>query len=75
MQIYYKNRKTYTDNTFPKILIFISKKKIKEKSKCAICLTDRTFFNKRINEYDLEQLLKPFSFIDACYKRTWKLVV
>ena len=60
MQIYYKNRKTYTDNTFPKILIFISKKKIKEKSKCAICLADRTFFNKRNNEYNLEQLLKPF---------------
>ena len=60
MQICYKNRKKYTGNNFPKILILISKNKIKEKSKCAICLTDRTLFNKRNNEYDLEHLLKLF---------------
>ena len=32
----------------------------KAKSKCAKCLTDRTFLDKINNEYNLEQLVKPF---------------
>ena len=32
-----------TYNACPKRLVLISKNKIKEKSKCAICLTERTF--------------------------------
>ena len=43
----------------PKILVLISNKKGKVKSKCAECLTDRTFFDK-INKYELEQLAKHF---------------
>ena len=35
---------------FPKKLILISKKKIKEKSKCAICLTERTFIHETENK-------------------------
>ena len=42
MHIYCKNCKKYTGNTFPKKLVLISKNKIKGKSKCAICLTERT---------------------------------
>ena len=44
----------------PKILVLISKKKVKVKSKCAECLTDRTFFDKISDEYDLQQLVKHF---------------
>ena len=58
MQICYKNRKKYTGNNFPKILILISKNKIKEKSKCAICLTERTFIHEIEDKYDLESELE-----------------
>ena len=53
MQMYYKNCKKYTGNTFPKKLVLISKNKIKGKSKCAICLTERTFIHKIEGKYDL----------------------
>ena len=46
MHIYCKNCKKHTDNTFPKKLILISKNKIKEKSKCVICLTERALVDK-----------------------------
>ena len=36
------------------------KQKGKAKSKCAECLTYRTFFDKINDEYDLEQLVKQF---------------
>ena len=35
-----KNCKKHTGNTFPKRLVLISKNKIKEKSKGAICLIE-----------------------------------
>ena len=70
MQIYYKNCKKHTQCTHPKILVLISNKKEKVKSKCAEYLTYRTFFDKINDEYDLEQLVKLFFFTDACYKRT-----
>ena len=41
MQIHCKNRKKHTRNTFPEKLVLISKNKIKGKSKCVICLTER----------------------------------
>ena len=56
MHIYCKKCEKHTSNTFPKKLVLISKNKIKEKSKCAICLTDRTFINEI--EYDLESELE-----------------
>ena len=43
-----------------KNIILVSGRKAKEKSKCAECLTDRTFFDKINNKYDLEQLAKHF---------------
>ena len=52
MHIYCKKCKKHTSNTFPKKLNLISKNKIKGKSKCAICLTERTFIDKI--EGDLE---------------------
>ena len=56
MHIYCKKCEKHTSNTFPKKLVLISKNKIKEKSKCAICLTERTFINEI--EYDLESELE-----------------
>ena len=41
-----------------KKLILISKNKIKGKSKCVICLTERTFLDEVEGEYDLESELE-----------------
>ena len=46
MHIYCKNCKKDTECTHPKKLVLKSDKKAKAKSKCAECLTDRTFFDK-----------------------------
>ena len=71
MGIYCKNCKSHTECTYPKILVLISNKKTKVKSKCSECLTDRTFFDKINEEYDLEELVKHFFFFtDVSYKRT-----
>ena len=57
MQIYCKNcQNIQVGNRLPKKLVLISKKKIKGKSKCAICLTERTFIDEI--EYDLESALE-----------------
>ena len=45
MHIYCKKCNEHTANTFPKKLVLISKKKIKGKSRCAICLTERSFID------------------------------
>ena len=45
---------------FPKKLILISKNKIKEKPKCAIFLTERTFIDKIEDEYDLDNELEVY---------------
>ena len=52
MHIYCKKCEKHTSNTFPKKLNLISKNKIKGKSKCAICLTEKTFIDE--TEGDLE---------------------
>ena len=52
--MYCKKCKKDTGNTFPKKLILISKNKIKGKSKCVICLTERTFIHEIDGKYDLE---------------------
>ena len=76
MPFYCKNCKKHTGNMFPKKLVLILKNKIQGKSKRANCLAETAFFDKINNKYDLEQLLKHFFFFtDACYKRTWRLIV
>ena len=52
MHIYCKKFNKHTSNTFPKKLSLISKNKIKGESRCAICLTKRTFIDEI--EGDLE---------------------
>ena len=66
MDIYCKNCKKHTGNTFPKQLTLISKNKIKGKSKCAICLTKRTFLHKIEEKYGLGSELEVYSqfFVD-----------
>ena len=56
MRIYCKKCSKHTSNTFPKKLVLISKNKIKGKSTCAICLTERSFIDKI--QYDLESALE-----------------
>ena len=51
--MYCNNCKKHIGNTFPKKLVLISKNKIKGKSKCAICLTERTFIHKIEGKYGL----------------------
>ena len=58
MHIYCENCKKHTGNTFPKKLILISKNKIKGKSRCAICLTEKIFIDEIEGEYYLEIELK-----------------
>ena len=69
MQIYCLNT-INTGNIFPKKLILISKNKIKGKSKCVICLTEKTFINEIKDKYDLESELEVYFqfFTGCCYK-------
>ena len=58
MHIYCKTCNKHTANTFQKKKTLISKNKIKGKSKCAICLTKKTFIDEI--EYDLENALEVY---------------
>ena len=53
MHIYCKKCNKYTGNTFPKKIILISENKTKGKSRCAICLIERTFIDEIEGNYDL----------------------
>ena len=50
--------------------MLISENKIKEKSRCAICLTERTFIDETEGKYDLESELEIYLqfFTDWYYK-------
>ena len=69
--------KKHTSNTFPNKLVPISKNIIKEKSKLAISLTERTFIYEIEDKYDQESKLKvyPKFFTDRCDKIERKLIV
>ena len=71
MHIYCKNCKKHTCKTLPKQLVPISKHKIKGKSKCAICFTERTFIHEIEDKYDLESGLEIYLqfFTDRFYKK------
>ena len=56
MRLYCKKCKRHTSNKFPKKLVLISNNKIKGKSRCFICLTERSFIDGV--EYDLESPLE-----------------
>ena len=56
MVIYCKKYSKHTANTFLKKLVLISKNKIKGKSRCAICLTERSFIDEL--QYDLKSALE-----------------
>ena len=59
MHIYCKNCKKHAGNTFPRKSILISKNKIREKSKCATCLTKKIFLHEiKKTKYDLEECIE-----------------
>ena len=58
MHIYCKKCSKHTANTFPKKITLISKNKIKEKSRCTICLTKKIFIDDI--KYDLESALEVY---------------
>ena len=60
MHIYCKKCKKHTSNTSSNKLVLIKKNKIKGKSKCAVCLTERTFTDKIEDKYDLESELEVY---------------
>ena len=68
MRLYCKKYNKHTANTFPKKLVLISNNKIKGKSRCFICLTERSFIDKV--EYDLKSALEIYLqfFTDSYYK-------
>ena len=63
MYIFCEKFNKHTANTFPKKITLISKNKIKGKSRCAICLTKRTFIDEieGILEIGLEIYLQFFT--------------
>ena len=60
MHIYWKSCKKHAGNRFPKKLVLISKNKITGKSKCAICLTERTFIVETEDKFDLKSELEVY---------------
>ena len=58
MRLYCKKCKRHTSNTFPKKIILISNNKIKRKSRCFVCLTERSFIDEV--QYDLESALETY---------------
>ena len=56
MHIYCKKCSKHTANTFRKKLVLISRNKIKGKSRCSICLTERSFIHEI--KYGLESALE-----------------
>ena len=68
MHICCKKCSKHTANTFAKKLVFISKNKIKGKSRCAICLTERSFIDEV--QYDFKSALEIYLqfFTDRYYK-------
>ena len=71
MHIYCKQCKRHTSNTFPKKLVLISKNKIKGKSRCSICLTERSF----IDEIEYENALEIYlQFFTDCYYKHKRLI-
>ena len=58
MHIYCKKCCKRIANTYPKMITLVSKNKIRGKSRCAICLTERYFINDI--EYDLESALEVY---------------
>ena len=58
MHIYCKKCCKRIANTYPKMITLVSKNKIRGKSRCAICLTERTFIDDI--EYDLESALEVY---------------
>ena len=62
MKIYCENCKKHTESAHTKILVLISSKKAKVKSKCTESLTGKIFFDKINGENELDQSLNIFFY-------------
>ena len=58
-------------STFPKKLVLVSKNEIKGKSKCVICLTERTFIHEIEDKYIAKLSMKTYCM--KCRKNTENL--
>ena len=56
MRLYCKKCKRHTSNTFPKKLVLILNNNKEGKSRCFICLTERSFIDEV--QFDLESALE-----------------
>ena len=56
MRLYCKKCKRHTSNAFPKKIVLVLNNKIKGKSRCFICLIERSFIDEV--QYDLESALE-----------------
>ena len=56
MRLYCKKCKRHTGNTFPNKIVLISNNKTNGKSRCFICLTERSFIDEV--ECDLKSVLE-----------------
>ena len=57
MQTYCSGCKKHTDNICPKELIMMTNKEIKEKSRCADCMANKSFSNKIKHKSELKIIL------------------
>ena len=70
MHLYCKNCKKHAGKTFPKKIVLISKNKINGKSKCAICLTGKSFIHEIEGKNGLESQLEIyFSFLQTYFMK------
>ena len=69
MHIYCKKCKKHTSNIFPKRFVLISKNKIKGKSRCAICLTERSFIDEIKGDLEIGWEIYLQFFTDWYYKQ------
>ena len=60
MWTYCSGYKKHTDDIFSKKLIMMTNKKIKEKSRCAICMADKSFYDKIKQKSKLEIIVSQF---------------
>ena len=60
MQTYCLGCKKHTDNMCPKKLVIMKNRKIRGKSRCADCLANKLFSDKKKHKHELEVSVSQF---------------
>ena len=60
MLTYCSGCKKQTDNIYPKELVLITSKEMKGKSRCAICIANKSFSDKIKRKSDLKIIVSQF---------------